>query len=159
MTAPTQTLGEHREKAKGKAKARSNGHGDPAEAAARLAGEDGQTLADLGENAGEEEDGQLFVMENGVKIGLRDLIARNTPIFFEFKMDGKAMKGGQDMGLISFTEPDRVLVVPGRAGKIVTDPTYDGDGSIKHVTVRQHFKPSTVYDGRTEAARVALLGE
>ena len=105
---------------------------------------------------GQEPDGQLFVMEGGVKIGLSSLMERGTPVHYEFKLDSKGVKGGQGMGLISFSEPDRVLVVPGRGGKIETDPTYNGDGTLKSVTVRQHFKPSTVHDSKTEEAAAAL---
>jgi hypothetical protein len=51
------------------------------------------------------------------------------------------------------------MIVPGRAGKVVIDPTYDGEGQVTKVVIRQHFKPTMVYDARTEAGRVALTGE
>lgn len=150
---PTQTLEEKREEQRKAAEAHagSNGGGKGAEP--------GESLEGLAQQTGEEDDGQVFVMENGVKLGLSSLVKRGTPVHYEFKMDGKGMKGGEGMGLISFEDPERTLIVPGRGGKIVTDPTYGPDGVVKHVTVRQHFKPTMVYDSRTEAGQVALRGE
>jgi hypothetical protein len=136
----------------------SNGHGSDEEArrAAQAVADDKATKAG---GTGEEDDGQLFVIEEGAKVTLGTLIKRGTSVFYEFKLGGKAIKGAGGMGLLSFDQPDMTLVVPGRAGKVEVDPTYDGEGKIKHVTVRAHFKPSTIYDGRSSAGRAALLGE
>jgi hypothetical protein len=135
----------------------SNGHGSDEEGrrAAQAIADDKAANAPTGE----EDDGQLFVIEEGAKVTLGTLIKRGTSLFYEFKLGGKAIKGAGGMGLLSFDQPDMTLVVPGRAGKVEVDPTYDGEGKIKHVTVRAHFKPSTIYDGRSSAGRAALLGE
>jgi hypothetical protein len=49
--------------------------------------------------------------------------------------------------------------VPCRAGKTEVDPTYNPDGTVKKVVIRQNMKPITAYDARSEAGRVALTGE
>lgn len=99
------------------------------------------------------------MLEHGEHVTLGTLIKRGTSVLYEFKLGGKAVKGGGAMGLLSFDQPDMTLVVPVRAGKVEIDPTYDADGLVKHVTVRAHVKPKTVYDGRSAAGRTALLGE
>jgi hypothetical protein len=117
---------------------------------------DGDKAVSEGADVDDDGQGALFVMEKGVKLGLGQLIARNTKIEYEFKLGGKGIKGAAGMGLLSFTDPERTLVVPGRAGKIEVEPTYDGDGSIAKVVIRAHFKPLMAYDASTEAGRVAL---
>lgn len=119
----------------------------------------GRSIEDLAEDHQEEEDGQLFVMEEGRKVTLGTLIKRSTPVEYEFKMGSKGVKGGPGMGLISFTDPDLVLIVPVRAGKVEVDPTYHPDGSVKKVTIRMNVKPLTAYDAATEAGVAALRGE
>jgi hypothetical protein len=120
----------------------------------------GQSLEQLAEGGqGEEDDGQMFVMEGGSKVTIGTLIARKTPVLYEFKLGGKAIKGATGMGLLAFNDPEMTLVVPVRAGKVEVEPTYDAEGNVKHVTVRAHVKPTMVYDSRTEAAKVALRGE
>lgn len=110
--------------------------------------------------AEEEDDGQVaFVLEQGKRVTLGSLYRRGCPIEYEFKLSGKAVKGGSNMGLIGFEDPDLTLVVPVRAGKVEVDPTYTPEGSVKKVTVRAHVKPTAVYDARTEAARAVLTGE
>lgn len=106
---------------------------------------------------GEEDDGQLFVVESGRKVTLSTLYGRGTPVEIEFKLGSKGVKGGQDTGLISFMDPDLVLIVPGRAGKVEVDPTYNPDGTVKKVVLRPHVKPVSAYDSRSDAGR-ALLG-
>lgn len=107
----------------------------------------------------EEEDGQLFVVEHGQRVTLSNLVKRGLPVRYEFKLSAKGVKGSGDMGLIGFGDPDITLLVPARAGKVEIDPTYDGDGTVKSVTIRAHVKPLTVYDVRSEAARMVLGGE
>jgi hypothetical protein len=122
--------------------------------------EEAQSLAEMQENGGgEEDDGQLFVLEHGEQVRLSTLYARNTPVEYGFVLEGKTIKGGPGMGLIAFSDPHRTLIVPGRAGKVEVDPTYDGDGNVEKVTVRAHFKPTMAYDSRTEAGKVAFRGE
>lgn len=136
---------------------RKNG-GDPADDGGD---DEGQSIEDLangaGEEHGEEDDGQLFVMEQGRKVTLSSLIARNTPTTYEVKLTGRALKGPGS--LIAFSDPDVTLVALCRAGKVTTEPTYNEDGTVKSVHVQQEIKTRTFYDARTEAAQVALRGE
>jgi hypothetical protein len=105
----------------------------------------------------EEGDGQfLFVLEEGKKVTFDTLYERGTPVLYEFVLGSKGVKGAGDMGLIAFSDPDILLLVPARAGKIEVAPTYDGDGLVKHVTVRAHVKPLTVFDAHSAAGREAL---
>lgn len=108
-------------------------------------------------DTGEEDDGQMFVIEQGRKVTLGTLVGRNVPVTYEVKLTGKVLKGPGS--LIAFSEPDVTLVVPSRGGKVEVDPVYDQDGSVKEVHVRQNIKARTFYDARTEAAQVALGGE
>jgi hypothetical protein len=120
---------------------------------------DGESLEDRANDApatGQDDDGQLFILEEGRQVGLSTLVKRGTPVTYEFKLDGFAVPGAAGMSLIAFADPDRNMVVPGRAGKVETDPTYDGDGNVKKVSIRQHFKPKMVYDARTDAARKVM---
>lgn len=139
-----------------KAGAEANGSGSD-EAARKAAQAAADEAAAAGGGTGEEDDGQLFVMEAGKTVTLGTLIKRGIPVEYEFRLDGKSVKG-KDMALIAFDDPEITLVVPARAGKVVADPTYDADGALKSVTVRAHVKPKLVYDARTEAARAALGG-
>lgn len=107
----------------------------------------------------QEDDGQTFMFEQGRKVTLGTLIARGVRVEYEIKLGGKAVKGKGEMGLIGFDSPEILLVVPGRAGKVEIDPTYDADGTIDKVTVRAHIKPQMVYDASTEAGQAALRGE
>lgn len=119
----------------------SNGTGDP------------KSIADRVTDGDEPDQGELFVLEQGKKVTLASLYARSTPVVLEWKFTGKAVKGSGENGLISFDDPDIVLVVPARAGKVEIDPTYNDDGSIKHVTLRPNVKAKTVYDARSEGAK------
>lgn len=109
------------------------------------------------EAAGEEDDGQMFVFEQGRKVTLGTLVGRNVPVTYEIKLTGRTLKGPGN--LIAFSDPDVTLIAPARAGRVITDPTYNDDGSVKSVAITQHVKTLTFYDARTEAGRVALRGE
>ena len=110
------------------------------------------------DDAGDPQE-ELFVFEHGEQVKLSTLYSKGTPVEYELKLSGKAFGGGTGMGLLAFTDPERTLIVPGRAGKVEVDPTYNPDGTVKKVKVRQHFKPATAYDSRTDAGRAALVGE
>ncbi len=129
----------------------SNGHG-PAE---NVEPPEGVDLESLGDDPQDE----LFVLEGEKRVTLSQLISRSTPVEYEFKLGGKAVRGALGMSLVSFSEPDLTLVVPVRAGKVIVDPTYDADGAVKSVKVRVEVKPKRVYDSRSDAARQVLLGE
>lgn len=112
----------------------------------------------------QEDDGQVaFVMEHGKRVTLSSLVKKGIPVKYAFNMNGKSVQGGKAMGLISFSDPDLMLVVPARAGKVEIDPTYNDDGEVKEVTIRVNVKPRYVYDAQSDAGRQALglppLGE
>lgn len=134
-------------------------NGSAAGGSAATRGEQAQIDGTEGVAGGQDDDGQLFAFEHGRKVTLGTLIGKKTPVEYEFKMQAKGIPGAAGMNLMAFDDPDRVLVVPGRAGKVEVDPTYDGEGNVKKVTVRANFKPSMAYDSRSEAAQVALAGE
>lgn len=106
---------------------------------------------------GEEDDGQMFVFEQGRKVTLGTLVGRNVPVTYEVKLTGKVLKGPGS--LLAFNEPDMTLIVPVRAGRVEVDPVYADDGTVKEVHVRQNIKARTFYDAQTEAGQVALRGE
>jgi hypothetical protein len=119
-------------------------------------------FASVAERAAEIEideagDGQfLFVIEDGKKVTLDTLFERGTPVLYEFSLGSKSVKGSGTMGLIPFYDPEMLLLVPARAGKVTVEPTYDGNGILKHVTVRAQVKPLTVFDAKSSTARDAL---
>lgn len=120
----------------------------------------GRSIEDLAADPDTEDDGQAyFVLEDEKPVTIGSLIKRGTPVEYEFKLQSKAIPGAQGMSLMAFSDPERTLVVPGRAGKVEIDPTYNPDGSVKKVTVRASFKPLMAYDARSKAAEVALYGE
>lgn len=133
------------------AAANGNGSHKSLEELAAEAGQDGS------QQQGEEADGQMFVLEQGKQVTLGTLYNRGTPVTFEVQLTGKTLKGPGN--LISFSSPDVMLVVPARAGKVEVDPTYDDEGKVARVSIRQRVKTTAFYDSRTEAARVALDGE
>lgn len=118
------------------------------------AAQNGRSIADRAGDDPEPE--ELFAFENGETVTISKLIARGTPIEYRFNLNSKGISGGDSMGLVAFSDPNRTLVVPVRAGKVVVDPTYNDDGSIKHVRITANFKPTTAYDSRSSEARAAL---
>lgn len=106
---------------------------------------------------GEEQDGQLFVIENEQRVTLGTLYSRGTPVEYRFVLGSKSVPA-RDAGLIGFTDPDLVLVVPVRAGDVKVSPTYNPDGTVKKVTIYAAMKPLDVMDSRSERGREALLG-
>jgi hypothetical protein len=138
----------------------ANGNGGHAATLAdggEAAAQQPRSMEDIERAGGEEDDGQMFVFEQGRKVTLGTLIGRGTPVTYEVKLTGRTLKGPGN--LIAFNDPDVTLVALGRAGRVITDPTYNDDGSVKSVHVQQEIKTRTFYDARTDAARVALDGE
>jgi hypothetical protein len=113
---------------------------------------DGDGKADALDETPEQEEFEFDIPEGTRTVSHRELIARNTPIIVEWKFEGRSVRG-RKRGLIPFANPDVVLVVPARAGKVEIDPTYDDDGNVTKVTLRPHVKARTVMDARTEEAR------
>lgn len=135
-----------------------DGHAATLAEGGEAAAERPRSMEDLETAAGgEEDDGQFFVFEQGRKVTLGTLIGRNVPVTYEVKLTGKVLRGPGS--LIAFSEPDVMLVVPSRGGKVEVDPVYAEDGSVKEVHVRQNIKARTFYDARTDAASAALNGE
>lgn len=100
---------------------------------------------------------ELFVLEQGRRVTVSQLVARGIPIEYRVTMNSKSLKGGGDMGLLSYKDPDILLVVPARQGKVVHDPTYSEEGDVTKVTIRVNFKPLTAHDATSREGR-ALLG-
>lgn len=105
----------------------------------------------------EDDDGQMFVVEEGQRVTLSTLYKRGTPVEYEFKMTGKSVKG--QGGLISLDETNVMLVVRCVPGKVEIDPTRNADGKVEKVKIRANLKPAAVYQAETDAALVALRGE
>lgn len=107
-----------------------------------------------GEQAPEQD---LFVLENGKEVGLGTLFRRGTPIELRFTLGSKSLPA-RDTGLMSFDDPELLLVVPVRAGDVRTSPTYDEDGTLKKVTIYADMKPRTIADARSARGK-QLLGQ
>lgn len=105
----------------------------------------------------EEFEEELFVLEQGRRVTVSQLVQRGTPVEYAMNLNSKSIRGGGDMGLLSYSDPNIILIVPARQGKVVHDPTYDDDGMVVKVTVRVNFKPQTVHDVSSPEGR-ALLG-
>lgn len=105
----------------------------------------------------QEDDEELFVLDQGRRVSLGKLIPRGVPIEYRVRFEGKSMKGGNDMGLLAYNDPDIILVMSAREGKVVPEPTYDEDGRITKVTLVAHFKPRIIHDATSFEGR-ALLG-
>ena len=106
---------------------------------------------------GQEDDGQLFIMENDKKVKLGSLLKRGVPVEYRFKLGGMGVKGKGEMGLIGFSEPNITLVVPALAGKVTVEPTYNDDQEVIKIVITAAVKPKMVYDAKSPEAR-DLLG-
>lgn len=106
------------------------------------------------EGDGEEDDGQLFVWEQGRKVTLGTLIARNIPVEHVFVFGGKRVKGRG--GLMALDEAP-ILVVRGLSGGTKIVPTHDDDEKVVKVTIESHIASKYVMPAETEEA-VALIG-
>lgn len=100
---------------------------------------------------------ELFVLEHGRRVTIGQLIPRGTTVEYRVNLNAKSIKGGGDMGLLSFGDPDILLVVPARQGKVIPNPTYDEDGNLEKVTLVVNFKPLAAHDATSREGR-ALLG-
>lgn len=133
-----------------------NGNGGSSKDRAAAAGEEE-------DDTETEDDGQMALVvgsEGGREVTLGNLVRRNTPITLGFKMTGKAAPGIG--GMLGFANPDVTLLVPARAGAVVTDPTYGTDESgaevVKSVKLTQELRPKQVLNAQTKEARAMLLG-
>lgn len=137
------------------AKRRGNGGGSAKDRAAaaqaeqdRLDAEDGKLIGD-GDAGGasEEDDGQLFVWEQGRKVTLGSLIARNVPVEHHFVFGGRRQKGSG--GLMGFDETP-LLIVRGKPGKVQIVPTYDEDEKVSKVAIENHVDARIVKPAGSE---------
>lgn len=121
---------------------------------ARLDAEDGK--AGDGADTPAEDDGQMFVWEQGRKVTLGTLIARNIPVTHHFVFGGRRIKGSG--GLMGFDESP-LMIVSGKPGKVQIVPTYDEDEKIKSVAIENHVdsrivKPADSEDGLALIAHI-----
>lgn len=103
---------------------------------------------------GEEDDGQLFVWEQGRKVGLSTLITKGVPVEHAFVFGGKRVKGRG--GLMALDEQP-VLVVRGMAGPVRIVPTHDADGKVTKAVIEQTVNAVIVHPAASEEA-VAMIG-
>lgn len=113
---------------------------------AALDGED----AELRQGDGEEDDGQLFVWEQGRKVTLGTLIARGTTVEHAFVFGGKRLKGKG--GLMAFDD-DAMVLVRGRLDKVAVVPTRDSEEKVTKVTIETHVAAKTLVNADSEEAR------
>ncbi|MGH2899678.1 MAG: hypothetical protein ACRDMZ_13480 [Solirubrobacteraceae bacterium] len=116
----------------------------------RAAGEAGE----VGE-VGEEDDGQVFVWEQGRKVTLGTLISRGIPVEHAFVFGGKRLKGRG--GLMGFDE-DVLVVCRGKVGKTSLVPTRDDDEKVTKVTVETHIGARVVVPADSDEAWGMLAG-
>lgn len=105
----------------------------------------------------EEDDGQLFVVEDAQRVTLGTLFRRGTPVDYEFKLTGKSIRG--QGGLIGLGETNVLMLMRFAPGKVEVVPTRDPDGNVERVTVRTVLRPLAAYQAGSEAAEAALSGE
>jgi hypothetical protein len=143
--------------AKRAAKTNGNGGGGSmADRAAALESEQQALDAEDGKpQEGEEDDGQLFVWEQGRKVTLGTLIARGIPIEHAFVFGGKRLKG---RGQLMAFEDDAVIVGRGKVEKVSIVPTRDGDEKITKATIETHIALKVVVPANSDEAAGLLRG-
>jgi hypothetical protein len=127
---------------------------------ARLDAEDAGVGATIDEHAaaagvGEEDDGQLFVWEQGRKVTLGTLVGRGTAVEHAFVFSGKRMKGSG--GLVALDD-DVLMVARGRVSKTSIVPTRDDDEKVTKVVVEVHIAPRALVPADSDEAMGLLAG-
>lgn len=92
-------------------------------------------------DVGVESDGQLFVWEQGRKVSLASLVARNVPVEHAFVFGMKRLKGRG--GLMSFDD-DVVVISRGKVGSTRIVPTRDEDEAVTKVVIETHIAAKVV---------------
>lgn len=136
-------------------------HGIPADGSVN-----GRSIMDQMDSAPEsDEDGdfpeELFQLDQGRRISASDfgrLIPPNTPVEYRVKFEGTSLKGGSQMGILPFNDPEMNLIMSVRQSKVDPVASYDEDGRLTKVVVNVYFKPRTVHHADSFEGR-ALLGE
>lgn len=96
---------------------------------------------------GEEDDGQMFVWEQGSKVTLGTLISRGVAVEHAFVFGGKRLKGRG--GLVSFND-DVLVVCRGIVGKTSLVPTRDDQERVTKVVVETHIAAKVVVPADSE---------
>lgn len=115
----------------------------------------GQPIDDQQPAQGEEDDGQMFVWEQGRKVTLGSLVARGIPVEHAFVFGGKRLKGSG--GLVSF-EDDVLVVVRGKMSNTNVVATRDDDERVTKVTIETHISSKVVAPADSEHAMQLLAG-
>ena len=102
---------------------------------------------------GEEDDGQMFVWEQGRKVTLGTLIARGTTVEHAFVFGGKRLKGKG--GLMGFDD-DALVLVRGRLDKVSLVPTRDDQERVTKVTIETHVAAKTLVNADSDEAKGML---
>lgn len=144
--------------------AEMGGHQDDGDAAATSGnGNGGGGSGSIAERAQESpqheaidpDDGQgMFVWEQGRKVTLATLIARNVKIEHAFVFGGKRSKGaGELMGF----DAEPLMIVRGKPGAVKLVPTYDDDEKLEKVVIESHVRAVIVKNADSDEG-LALLG-
>lgn len=129
------------------ARARRAAESDQEAAAAMGGGQQGRSIDDQDPETGEEDDGQLFVWEQGRKVTLGTLIARGVPVEHAFVFGGKRLKGAG--ALVGFDD-DVLVITRGRVGKTSIVPTRDDDERVTKVVVETHIAAKVIAPADSE---------
>jgi hypothetical protein len=105
-----------------------------------------------GGEVGEEDDGQLFVWEQGRKVTLGTLIARGIAVKPYVVFGGKRTRGE---GLFDFADKPLVLAET-LPSKVEVVPTRNGDGKVTEVAVVTHFAIRELVNADSERAMSML---
>lgn len=116
-------------------------------AAEAMGGKAGRPIDDQPPQTDEEDDGQMFVWEQGRKVTLGTLIARGIPVEHAFVFGGKRLKGRG--GLVAFDD-DVLVIARGKVGKTSIVPTRDEDERVTKVTVETHIRAQVVVPADSE---------
>lgn len=108
-----------------------------------------ETDADLDET----DDEQLFVWEQGRKVTLASLIARNITVEHAFVFGGKRLKGRG--GLIAFDD-DVLVLVRGRVAKTSLVPTRDDQERVTKVVIETHIRSHVIVPADSDEAASLL---
>lgn len=109
-----------------------------------------QAALDTGDapEGGEEDDGQLFVWEQGRKVTLGTLVARGVKVEHHIVFGGRRNRGSG--GLRGFGDSP-LLIVRGGIGPVKVVPTYSEDEKVEKVAIEQHVTAKIVADAESEA--------
>lgn len=90
---------------------------------------------------GEEDDGQLFVWEQGRKVSLGSLIPRGVDVSHHFVFRGKRIKA---KGELQALDAKSLLLVQGLSGGTHAIPTHDDEEKVTSVAVESIVQTKTV---------------